>query len=263
MLEIAVTFYGEKMQDNLAFKKRILDLANRCDRSGIYTFSDFMGINEQALFFEMVPELSFVPYTLFGGGEDCERRMVRFGSPEMLGYEEDFPIRCLTIRPLAQKFADDLTHRDFLGALMHLGIDRDVLGDIIVRDNIAYLFCEDSIAEFLAEHLDKVKHTSVTCTVGTECPAEAKPIFSEEELVVSAARCDSVVAKAYKLSRSESARLFAAKRIFVNGRQCENPGSVLKEGDVVSIRGFGKFIFDGIRTETKKGRIRVKILRYI
>ncbi len=247
----------------LAFKKRILDLANRCDRSGIYTFSDFMDIGEQALFFGMEPDLAFVPYTLFGGGEDCERRMVRFGSPEMLGYAEDFPIRCLTIRPLMQKFADDLTHRDFLGALMHLGIERDVLGDIIVRDNVGYLFCEDSIAEFLAEHLDKVKHTSVTCTVGTECPAAAKPIFSTEELVVSAPRCDSVVAKAYKLSRSESTRLFAAKRIFVNGRQCESPGRLLKEGDVVSVRGSGKFIFDGILAETKKNRIRVKIRRYV
>ncbi len=247
----------------LAFKKRILDLANRCDRSGIYTFSDFMDIGEQALFFGMEPDLAFVPYTLFGGGEDCERRMVRFGSPEMLGYAEDFPIRYLTIRPLMQKFADDLTHRDFLGALMHLGIERDVLGDIIVRDNVGYLFCEDSIAEFLAEHLDKVKHTSVTCTVGTECPAAAKPIFSTEELVVSAPRCDSVVAKAYKFSRSESTRLFAAKRIFVNGRQCESPGRLLKEGDVVSVRGSGKFIFDGILAETKKNRIRVKIRKYV
>ncbi len=251
------------MQDELAFKKRILDLANRCDRSGIYTFSDFMDINEQALFFGMEQELSFVPYTLFGGREDCERRMVRFGSPEMLGYEEDFPIRCLTVRPLMQKFADDLTHRDFLGALMHLGIERDIIGDIIVRDNIGYIFCEEAIAEFLAEHLDKVKHTSVTCTVGTECPAEANPTFSEEEMVVSAPRCDSVVAKAYKLSRSESAHLFDAKRVFVNGRQCESPGSVLKEGDVVSVRGFGKFIFDGIRAETKKSRIRVKIRKYV
>ncbi len=250
------------MQDEHVFKKRILDLANRCDRSWIYTFSDFMDINEQAVFFGMEPELSFVPYTLFGGSEDCERQMVRFGSPELLGYEEDFPIRCLTVRPLMQKFADDLTHRDFLGALMHLGIERDVLGDIIVRDNIGYIFCEEAIAEFLAEHLDKVKHTSVTCTVSRECPAAAKPTFSEEEMVVSAPRCDSVVAKAYKLSRSESVRLFEAKRIFVNGRQCESPGSVLKEGDVVSVRGFGKFIFDAVLAETKKNRIRVKIRRY-
>ncbi len=251
------------MQEDHVFKKRIMDLANRCDQSGIYTFSDFMDMGEQALFFEMERELSFVPYTLFGGGEDCERRMIRFGSAETLGYEEGFPISCLTVKPLMQKFADDLTHRDFLGALMHLGIERDVLGDIIVRDNIGYIFCEDAIAEFIAEHLDKVKHTNVSCTVGKECPAAAKPAFSPEEFVVSAVRCDAVVAKAYRLSRSESARLFAAKRIFVNGRQCESPGSVLKENDVVSVRGFGKFVFDGIRTETKKGRIRVKVRRYV
>ncbi len=250
-------------QENQIFKNRILDLANRCDQSGIYTFSDFLDMGQQAVFFEMERELSFVPHTLFGGGEGCERRMVRFGSEEALGYEEDFPISCLTVQPLMQKFADSLTHRDFLGALMHLGIERDVLGDIIVRENVGYIFCEDTIAEFIAEHLDKVKHTSVSCTVGKECPAGAKPMFSSEEMVVSALRRDAIVAKAYKLSRSESGRLFAAKRVFINGRQCESPGSVLKEGDVVSVRGFGKFVFDGMLTETKKGRVRVRIRRYV
>ncbi|MCD8217132.1 MAG: YlmH/Sll1252 family protein [Clostridiales bacterium] len=251
------------MQEEQALKRRILDLANRCYQSNVYTFSGFLNQGDQALFYEMEREVSFVPWTLFGGGEDCERRILRFGSEEMLGYEEEFPISCLVVQPLMQKFADNLTHRDFLGALMNLGIERDVLGDIIVKDNVGYVFCEDAMAAFLQEHLDKVKHTSVLCEITKECPAAARPVFSEEELVVSAERCDAVAAKVYNLSRSQSIRLFQAKKVFVNGRQFENNSGALKPGDAVSVRGFGKFIFDGCLNETKKGRIRVKIRRYV
>lgn len=250
---------GEEEQ----FKRRILDLANRCYQQNQYTFSGFLNVGEQALVFEMERELSFVPWTLYGGGIYCERRMLRFGSEEMLGYAENFPVCCLTARPRAPKFADDLSHRDFLGALMNLGIERDVLGDIIVKDNTGYIFCEDAMAEFLLEHLDKVKHTSICCEKMRECPAEAAPEFAKESFVVSSGRCDSVIAKAYGLSRSQSVGLFRTKKVFVNGRQYENNSGVLKKDDIVSVRGFGKFVFCGLLKETKKGRIRVEIKKYI
>ncbi|MCD7982344.1 MAG: YlmH/Sll1252 family protein [Clostridiales bacterium] len=251
------------MQEEQILRRRFLDMANRCYQSNIYTFSGFLSEGDQAVFFEMERELSFVPWTLFGGGESCGRKMLRFGSPEMLGYEEEFPIRCLIIRPTARKFADALTHRDFLGALMNLGIERDVLGDIIVRDNVGYVFCESAMAVFLKEHLSQVKHTAVFCEITTACPAEANPEFSPQELNVSSERCDVIVAKAYQLSRSQSILLFSSKRVFVNGRQYENNSGSLKPGDVVSVRGYGKFIYDGMQSETKKGRIRVRICRYV
>lgn len=251
------------MREQEELTRRILDLANRCYQTNTYTFSGFLSISDQALIFDLEKELAFVPWSLFGGGEDCERRMIRFGSEELFGYEEPFPISCLIVRPLIQKFADNLTHRDFLGALMHLGIERDVLGDIIVKDNIGYVFCEDGMAHYLAEHLDKVKHTSVLCEITKDYPAGAKPVFLEEELVVSSNRCDAIVAKVYKLSRSQSIVMFREKKIFVNGRQYENNSGVLKYGDIVSARGFGKFIFDGFLSETKKGRIRIRVRRYV
>lgn len=251
------------MREEDELKRHILDLANRCYQQNQYTYSGFLNAGEQALLFEMEQDISFVPWTLDGGGEDCERRMLRFGSVEMLGYEDAFPISCLIVKPLIQKFADVLTHRDFLGALMNLGIERDVLGDIIVKDNVGYVFCEDALAAFLQEHLDKVKHTSVLCEIAKECPEGARPDFQEEELVVSSNRCDAIVAKVCKLSRSQSIELFRAKKVFVNGRQYENNSGVLKSEDIVSVRGYGKFIFCGFLNETKKGRIRIGVKRYV
>lgn len=251
------------MREEEEIKRRILDLANRCYQQNQYTFSGFLNAGEQAVLYEMEREIAFVPWKLFGGSPDCERKMLRFGSEEQLGYEEPFPICCLIAKPLIKKFADDLNHRDFLGALMNLGIERDVLGDIIVKDHIGYIFCGDAMAEYLQEHLDRVKHTSISCQITKDSPAAAAPEFAEEELVVSSNRCDAVVAKIYKLSRNQSIELFRTKKVFVNGRQYENNSGILKEGDIVSVRGFGKFIFSGFLMQTKKGRIRIGIKKYI
>ena len=251
------------MKEKEELKRRVLDLANRCYQQNIYTFSGFLNVAEVSDVYAMERELDFVPWKLFGGTEGCERQMLRFGSEETLGYEEAFPISCVVIRPSAPKFAEELTHRDFLGALMNLGIERDVLGDIIVRDATGYVFCEDAMADYLEKNITQVRHTTMTTEVTKECPAQAAPQFAEEEFVVSSNRCDAVVSKAYRLSRTQSAELFRAGKIFVNGRQYDRNSGILKAQDIVSVRGFGKFVFRGFLQETKKGRIRVGIARYI
>lgn len=250
-------------QEDELLKKRFAELAKRSYQNNMYTFTGFLNVNEQALFYEMERELVFAAPTLFGGTDNCERKMLRFGSEELFGYEEEFPICCVIVRPLLKKFADDLSHRDFLGSLMNLGIERSVLGDIFVKDKEAYIICEAAMAEYIAENLSRVKHTSMLCTVSETMPEEILPQLSSVELIVSSDRADGVISKAYSLSRSQCVELFRAKRIFVNGRQYENNSGTLKAGDIVSVRGFGKFVFDGIIHETKKGRYKVQIQKYI
>lgn len=250
-------------QEDELLKKRFAELAKRSYQNNMYTFTGFLNVNEQALFYEMERELVFAAPTLFGGTDNCERKMLRFGSEELFGYEEAFPICCVIVRPLMKKFADDLSHRDFLGSLMNLGIERSVLGDIFVKDKEAYIICEAAMAEYIAENLSRVKHTSMLCTVSETMPEEILPQLSSVELIVSSDRADGVISKAYSLSRSQCVELFRAKRIFVNGRQYENNSGTLKAGDIVSVRGFGKFVFDGIIHETKKGRYKVQIQKYI
>lgn len=250
-------------QEDELLKKRFAELAKRSYQNNMYTFTGFLNVNEQALFYEMERELVFAAPTLFGGTDNCERKMLRFGSEELFGYEEEFPICCVIVRPLLKKFADDLSHRDFLGSLMNLGIERSVLGDIFVKDKEAYIICEAAMAEYIAENLSRVKHTSMLCTVSETMPEQILPQLSSVELIVSSDRADGVIAKAYSLSRSQCVELFRAKRIFINGRQYENNSGTLKAGDIVSVRGFGKFVFDGIIHETKKGRYKVQIQKYI
>ncbi len=249
-------------EEDELIKKRLLDMARRCYETNTYVFSDFLTLHEQAQFWEIAKELSYVDWKLFGGVEGCERQMIRFGSEEQLGYEEAFPICCMIIRPLQKKFAEDLNHRDVLGALMHLGIQRGVLGDIVLRDGIAYMICQEKMAAYICQQLTRIRHTSVTCEAVSVMPEQIAPKRKAQTLVVSAPRCDSIVAKAYQLSRSQSLLLFQGKRVFVNGQQFENNSGTLKDGDVVSVRGYGKFRYSGDCQETKKGRFRVTVERY-
>ncbi len=91
--------------------------------------------------------------------------MLRFGSPEEFGYEEAYPISCIYAKPIQLKFAEALSHRDFLGALMNLGIERSCIGDIRAGEEGGYFYCQSSMTSYICENLTQVKHTHVKCEV--------------------------------------------------------------------------------------------------
>lgn len=247
------------MEAEELLKKRFRELAQKCYQNNQYTFTGFLSLADMACFYEMERELSYVPHKVWGGSELCERVMLRFGSEEALGYEEEFPIACIQVKPLMAKFADELSHRDFLGALMNLGIERSTLGDIFIEDNTAYLFCAANMAEYIMENLGKVKHTSVLCKEAEQIPSFEDKERQEIRIQVSSERADAVVSKVYRLSRSEAIEFFRQKKVFVNGRQCENNSQPLKCGDIVSVRGCGRFEYSGTQNVSKKGKLNVVV----
>lgn len=240
-------------------------MAQKAYQQNIYTFSQFLSPAELAIVDDMREELSFVDYSVSGGNEQCERQMVSFGSEQMFGYEPTWPIRVLKIVPLLEKFSDELTHRDFLGALMNLGIERYVLGDILVKEHKrAYVFCHEKVAEYIIENLTKIKHTNVRCI---EVSAEQEmdglaPVLEDMSVIVSAPRFDSIVAAVTKCSRSETANLFRAGKVSRNGRLFENYSAQLRDGDTFSVRGYGKFRYCGSGNETRKGRVYVQLQKF-
>lgn len=251
------------MTQDEVLRKRLSELAEKSYQSSIYTFTNFLSEAEMDTALQMERELSYAGMKLWGGMEGTQRRMIRFGDPEQLGYEEKFPVVCLVMEPLIRKFADDLTHRDFLGALMNLGIERELLGDIVVKDRVGYLFCLERIAPYIIQELDQVRHTHIRVYEAEELPEEIKPVEEEQTIIVNAERLDAVIAKVYHLSRSQSIDLFREKKVFVCGRQCENNSYVCKEQDTISVRGYGKFVFAKVQGTTGKGRLSIRILRYV
>lgn len=254
------------MNEEQVLKSRLKDLAKKAYQQNIYTYSTFLTPAELAVPDELEAELSYVDYVTFGGGDICERQMVRFGSEEMFGYQGVWPISIIRVEPLVEKFSDELTHRDFLGAVMNLGIDRNVVGDILVKKNKrAYIFCQDTIADFIAEQLVKIKHTNVRCILleyGESVP-ELAPEFEDVDCIVAAPRFDAIIAALIKCSRSEALNLFRAKKVTLNGRISERNSMNLKDGDIFSVRGYGKFIYCGSGRETRKGKIYIHVKKYV
>lgn len=253
----------ESIKEMQQVKSRLKDLAERSYRQNVYSFSGFLSLAEQDQFWSVEKEQPYCKGKLWGGYEQAERKVACFGSAEELGYEEDYPIACVHIWPLQAKFADALSHRDFLGALMNLGIERSTLGDIRVGEKEAYLYCLSGIAEYICGHLEKVRHTSVKCVP----VAETADIPQEEprELVVQipSLRIDACLAKVYNRSRGEILEAFQGGRVYVDGRLCENNSRLLKGGETVNLRGYGKFVFTGEQRETRKGKLSAKVLVYM
>ena len=242
---------------------RINELAEKSYSENRFVFTDFLDMSQLSAFYSLERDLEYVGTTVSGGTEGCERCMVRFGSPDSLGYDEAFPIVLLHISPVQKKFSDTLTHRDFLGSVIGLGIERTKLGDIIVRDNEGYIFVSESISEYVLENLSKVKHTNVRVKKCLDIPEAVAPKFSEESIIVSSNRLDAIIARVYKLSRDLAVRYISEGKVFLSGRQMTENAKQLRAGDTVSVRGKGKFIFEGEGGNTKKDKLYINIKKYV
>lgn len=251
----------EKEQELLC--KRLAELSKNAYYRGFCTYSDFLNLDELNLFFNNCKEIVRSQYRLWGGYEDAERRVICF-------YEDDsstnmyWPITCLKITPANARFSDKLTHRDYLGAILNLGIERCKIGDILVMKNAGYVFCRQEISDFIVENLIRIKHTTISVSAAEYMKLrDFKPALEEISGTVSSVRLDSILSVAFHTSRSSLTGLIAGGKVFVNSRLIQSNSYVPKEGDVISVRGMGKFIFKETSGQTKKNRYKVILSKYI
>ncbi len=238
-------------------QRRFSELAARAARQNRYTYTAFLTPAEQDLLLRSARSLE-APATLLGGFEGAERRLACFGDEAALGYPPAPPVCCLRIAPAAQRFASDIGHRDFLGALMGLGIKREFLGDILVEDRTGWLFCLEEIAPWILDNLTSVGRTTVVCA-RSDPPEAALRLPKPKEVVVSSERLDGLISAVWDLSRSKSKECFDRELVFVNGLLTDSPARQPSPGDVISVRGLGRFRYEGLSRETRKGRLRVTV----
>ncbi len=240
-------------------KKRFEELASRCCLNGMYAFTEFLSPAEQAILKASVKD---VPYYFDGGYENAEKVIAIFGSEDFCGYIFYPPLSFVKIEPESAKFCDKLSHRDFLGSIMSLGIRRSTFGDLLVKNNCAYVVCLENIAKYICDNLAAVKHTSVRCSIIEGIPKEIIPIPIESEFVIASERLDSIVSAIYKLSRSESRNLVEHEKVLVGGTFVINADYHPQKNDIITVRGYGKFIYSSLERETKKGRLCCKAKIY-
>ena len=258
--------------------KRLKELARIADLKYADIFTDFLNLNDLNLFYQLKNDLPNIQYSLFGGYENAERRMLCFHGQEIQGnYEckdrnecllpmevakEHYPIQCIHIQPMNKKFSDAFSHRDFLGAVLNLGIERDKIGDILIKENEGFLFCHKNMSQYILDHLNKIKHTNVTCEVLRKADFNIEPSYIDITGTVTSVRLDSILAVAFQTSRSSISGYISGGKVFVGGKQVLSNSYVLKENEIVSIRGLGKFCYLGTSYQTKKGRLLVHIKKY-
>lgn len=241
--------------------KRFIDLSRQAQQKDIVLFSDFLNLNEQNIFKNSISEL-YCGFEMSGGFKNSERQMIAF-LPDALCYTWDYPILCLKISPLTRKFADELTHRDVLGSLMNLGIERSMLGDILVEDNVIYVFCQEKIADYIQEELTRIKHTSVQLEQAAASEVHIVPKTEALEGIITSNRLDSVIACMCKISRSQANEWIRGGKVFVNSKEVLNTTYECKVSEVISVRFVGRFLFQGTSGETRKGRLKIQYEKYI
>jgi len=234
-------------------EKRFEELYNRAYERGYNTFSQFLTLPEQS---EL--KKTYLPCVLYGGYGSAERVVAGFGENVS---DADFPIACVEIKPLNEKFADALTHRDFLGAVMNLGIKRETVGDIIVDGKCGYVICLDGIADYICENLTRVRHTSVKAE-RSAIPENTAERYETVTVFAASKRLDVLIGAVYSLSRSEASRLIASERTFINSVLTLSASKTVADGETVSVRGYGRFTLSGETGTTKKGRLVLEIKKY-
>lgn len=257
------------MENDELLAKRFRELAGLAERRDCVTFTDFLNLYEQNILLQTIQKFSWIKGETFGGYTGAERQIAAF-VPASSDYVQtgversEYPIALVHIAPLNIRFAEALTHRDILGALMSLGIDRAKTGDIVPSEDMWYLFCDSALAPMICEELTRIRHTSVKCTLNKL--TELSPLTPKTEQLrgsVASVRLDSVMALAFHASRSSLLSLIEEGKVFVNGKLIMSNAYALKEGDLVSVRGLGRFRYKEAVGRTKKGRCMVEIERFV
>lgn len=265
-------------KEELMLRKHLVDLSNRAFHRNIITFSDFLNLNELHILHTTPKEMFLARYIAFGGYDLSERQMIAF-LPGALYYAlpdegnlpgkgtlpsgYKYPMQAVVITPLNPKFAEELSHRDYLGSVMNLGVERSKFGDIIIMDTEAVIFLCNEITDYVINSLTRVRHTSVQCQRREIRDISYTPAFIELKGSVPSIRLDTVMSVAFPMSRSKLTAYITAGKVFVNGKLITGNGYRLEEGNLISIRGLGRISYEGILSETKKGRYYISVRKYI
>ena len=249
------------METNDQTLRHLCDLYRRAEKQSSYQYSGFLSPAEQAAFLSAAPR-GGLSFSFEGGAPAAERRLLICGGEGDFGYPPEPPIAVVSLRPASEKFAEALSHRDVLGAVLSLGIERSQLGDIFVKEKSAYLLCLAPIAAYIADTLTQVRHTAVKAKIEDGPVPALSPVLIPLQLNVASERLDAVTAAFCGLARGKAEALLKAEKVFVNSLPVTDGARRLKEGDVFSVRGFGKAVYDGIGRETKKGRYFVTVRKY-
>ncbi len=234
---------------------RISDLLELSEKRGRPVFTSFLNEQEQFFAQKLLERHSGVSFRFFGGSDFCVRKMLLISAYRE---EEEFPIY-----PLSFTFRKNDTpgHRDFLGSFMGLGLKREMIGDIFVGEGFAAVFCTKTARDLIVDCVTCIGRTGVSVTDGLIKPLP-EPQFEDVSVVAASMRADCIVSGITGLSREKTSDFIKAGYLLVNYSECSNISRTVSEGDILTLRGYGKFAVCEGTAQTKKGRLRIPLKKY-
>lgn len=189
--------------------------------------------------------------------EEAERRVIAFNNK----YNIDYPIEALQIRNKSN--FSNLRHKDYLGAILSLGIDRNKIGDVVVKDDRAYVPVMEDISIYILNNLASIGKSPVEISILYNLEDLPSIDFEEISINVQSLRLDSVVAKLANISRSKAIELLDSSKVLVNYVKSKDKSQELLKGTRLTIRGNGKYIVGDIIGETRSGKQRIIVKKYV
>ena len=257
--EKILRFFKGTEEEETAVK--LVDMAKWAESSGKFRLTPFLSPYEQDIAETVAANFAGVAVDFFGGYHGAERQRAMF-TDKTFGGKPSFEI--VAIEAKWKTEFTRLSHRDVLGSVMSLGIDRGVVGDMIATGESANILTDEKMSDYFIENLTQIGGAKVECEI-----CELSSIAPKEERVkeisatVASLRVDAVAAAGFGFSRSKAAADIAADKVKLNWQGIKNASVAIKEGDVLSMRGRGRLEVAEVRGNTKKGRIALLLKRYI
>lgn len=257
-----------KNQDDRLFVAKVLDKINFTKTKNKIQYTDFLNLYEQEMCLNIVKKLSLNRFYFFGGEENTERKILVI-YPEKLTEEmsrkNDSSIISIIRIELPKELKGEYSHRDYLGAIMKLGVEREKIGDIITNELGADIVVKNEITNFLVQNISSLTRFQ-SANISIVNLSEIKDIqISKLELsaVVISLRLDNIVAVLAKTSRNKAIDIIMQERVFLNFKLETKSSKQVKVGDCITIRGKGRFEFKEISGNTRKGRYVVKFDKFV
>lgn len=254
--------YGHFHPDEHRFVDKAAEWVQRAEEHSA-KLTDFLDPRQAFILTSLVQRGRDVQVRFEGGLPRAERKRALIAPDYRVLDDEEMGISLIEVTSPDEKLSE-LDHGDYMGAILGLGIKRDKIGDIHVRDEGCHFLVATEVADYMRLNLTQVHRVHVTTELLPLDRLQAsEQKLDEMSLSVASLRLDGIVSDVYHLSRAKVLIPIKAGRCKVNWKQEEDPSKPLREGDVVSLQGFGRFKVLELEGQTKKGRYRLKVGKFI
>lgn len=240
------------------FSSHIEDCVRLSEKNNRVKFSGFLDLRLQKIA-KVTAESFNNSFMLYGGFDDAERKMFGAFPDYVIDREEAFPISFIEF-----SYSRPLSHRDFLGSILSLGIKRELIGDILVGENKCYVIVQDSFAEHIVNSICKIGNVGVKARICSRNEAIFyESNFEENTVIISSLRLDCVISALCNKSRADASKFILSDKVMVNHESILSVSKTVCEGDVISVRSVGKFKIGEVISKTKKERLVLSYKKYI